>query len=447
MPRAPLLPALAVLLALLAGCAAHEKAGDRASSVGDWKTAEREYARALRDDPEKKDVQAKYREARTHALDEARRRAQACSVGQDWECALAESEYALGLDGGDAAMAALRRDAGREAGRLRLRRAREALDRGESARAIELIEGARAATQDPGVEAEAARLVGPAVRAASDDAERLREARQYPQAIDLLSRAARLDPGVGPQLQAVQAEQERWKDAEAERLAREGDALLDARRLAEARTRYDQATAIRPASRSRDLARYVAFLMEGDDAVARRSFGVAERSYHSAVETGLDRGFARDGLERVQVRRWAVRLRAVRVRRGGPPGELAVAVSLPDGRQVATPPLRGDWARLDAAFVVAANSYDERIVSARVLRLVHRPGADDPPFDLGTVSFRLSDLLAQRGLVLAEGVVEELRLDAVPTDLPEGEVRGLVPVVAPPPPPRPPPRTTPERRK
>jgi hypothetical protein len=275
--------ALAAAIAFLAACVAHEKAGDQASSLGDWKGAEREYAQALKDDPGKKDIQAKYREARAQALAGAQRTAQACAVGRDWECALAESQYALGLDPGNQAMAALHRDAGREVGRLRLRRADEALDRGESARAMELIEAARAVTEDPGVEAEARRMVPAAVEAAVAESSRLRAARQYPQAIDLLSRAARLDPGVTPRLQATQAEYDQWKDYEAERLAREGDAFLRVRRFAEARDRYVQAATIQPESRARELARYADLMLDGDAAVARRDFPDAEAHYRRAL--------------------------------------------------------------------------------------------------------------------------------------------------------------------
>ena len=71
---------LPLALALLAACVAHEKVGDRAAALGDWKTAEREYAEAVRKDPEKKDLREKYRVARASALAESTRRAQACAA-------------------------------------------------------------------------------------------------------------------------------------------------------------------------------------------------------------------------------------------------------------------------------------------------------------------------------------------------------------------------------
>jgi hypothetical protein len=439
----PVLSVLAVLL-LVAGCVAHEKVADKAASTGDWKTAEREYAQALRGDPkDRRAVEAKWREARAQAITEAQRKAQACMVGQDWDCALYEAQYVLGLDPGDVTMAAVKRDAGREAARARVRRAGEALDRGETVRAMDLLEQARAASDDPGVAAEARALVPAVTQAAVADADGFRAARQYPQAIDLLSRAARLDPGLTQRLQYVQAEYEGWKDAEAERLTREGDELLRARRFPEAKIRYDQALAIRPQWRAAPMAHYAGLLAQGEDAVAHRDFPRAERIYRDASASPAERsfGFAYDALERVRLRTWAVILRDVRVRPGGPSGPLVVSVRLPDGRSAQTVPQRaGRGLRLDASFVVAANAYDDRPVSARVFRLNERAGADGPPFDLGTVSFRLSDLLARGRLSLENGAVDELRFEIVPTQLGDGELRGLVPVVdAPPAPPAPPP--------
>jgi tetratricopeptide (TPR) repeat protein len=441
MRRAPF--ALTVITLLLAACVAHEKVADKAASTGDWKTAEREYAEALRHDPkDKAAVEAKWQAARGRAITEAQRHAQACVVGHDWDCALAESSYVLGLDPGDAGMAAVRRDAAREVGRQRLREASAAYDRGESGRAMELLEAARDVTNDPGVESDVRRWIPAVTRLASTDADRLRAARQFPQAIDLLARASRLDPGYGGQLQAVQAEYEQWKDFEAERFTREGDGFLRARQWGEAKARYQQAVALRPQSRAAALLRYADLLGDGEEAVSRRDFARAERLYREAAQSPADDGLARAALERVRVRPWAVTLRSVRVRHGGPRGPLVVVVRLPDGRAAQTAPREGSRASLEATFVVAANAYDERVVSARVFRLA-RPG--DPPFDLGTVAFRLSDVVGREPFALEDGAVDELVVDAAPTDLPPGELRGLGPVAGPPPPPPAPPPPRPRR--
>ena len=67
-----------LLLALALACAAHEKSGDRAAALGDWRTAEREYAAAVAKEPENKELQEKYRQAKAAALEDATKRAQAC---------------------------------------------------------------------------------------------------------------------------------------------------------------------------------------------------------------------------------------------------------------------------------------------------------------------------------------------------------------------------------
>ena len=173
MRRSPLVfTLLAVLLVLgCVACVAHEKVGDKAALTGNWKVAEREYAEALRGKPkDRAAVQAKWQDARARAIAEAQRTAEACMAGHDWECAYGEASYVLGLDPGDAAMAALRRDAAREVGHLRLRRAGEALDRGQIPHAMELVEAAREITDDPGVEDDARRFVPAVTRAAVLDA-------------------------------------------------------------------------------------------------------------------------------------------------------------------------------------------------------------------------------------------------------------------------------------
>jgi hypothetical protein len=465
--------ALLLLFCVLAACASHEKAGRRAAAVGDWKTAEREYAQALRDDPGKKELQDDHREARTKALEGALSQARACASGQDWECAFAESSYALSLDPASAEMVALRRDAGREVGFLRLRRADEAARGRDLPRALALLADARAATEDPGVAAEAHRLQPGIVGAAVADADRLRAARQFPQAIDLLAEAARVDPGVTPRLQAVQAEYEKWKDGEAERLVREGDDLLGERRFADAKTSYDAAVRLRPQGRGQPLSRYAGLLAQGDAAVAKRDFAAAERAFGEASQLPADRDrqVALVELDRVKVRPYAIRIRSVLVRPLRPDGypwagtrsreldrvlarlardaaprgavppvgltldaarrlprenlpSLIITVVLPDGRALQTAPRIGVHAALDGSFVVASNGYDDRAVSVRV---VHDAGSGRP-LEVGTVSVPLGDLVTNREIAVADGSVSELRLEADPADLPEGTYSGLTPL-------------------
>src|SRR5688500_13772172 len=84
---------------LLVACAGHEKAGDRAAALGDWKNAYTAYRHALANDPESPELKAKYDQAREQALQDAQKRAQTCAQVEDWSCALAESDFALSVDG------------------------------------------------------------------------------------------------------------------------------------------------------------------------------------------------------------------------------------------------------------------------------------------------------------------------------------------------------------
>ena len=64
-------------LGALAGCASHEKLGDRAAAVGDWKSAEAQYAEALKKDPGNAEKRAKWQQARGQALQGAVAKARA----------------------------------------------------------------------------------------------------------------------------------------------------------------------------------------------------------------------------------------------------------------------------------------------------------------------------------------------------------------------------------
>ncbi|WP_242342198.1 hypothetical protein [Anaeromyxobacter terrae] len=465
------LPLLALSLALALACAAHEKSGDRAAALGDWKTAEREYAAAVRKDPEKKELQDKYRQARAAALEDATKRAQACVAARDWECAFSESDYALALEPTSAALATLRRDSGREVGYLRLRRAQESASGRDWATALQLVEGARAATDDLGVAAEARRVEPGVVRGAVDAAERHRAARQFPEAIDLLARAARVDASVTPRLDAVRAEHERWKDAEAERYATEGDALLAKRRFADAKASYDAALKLRPNGRAQPRARCAALLAQGDEALRRRDFAGAEKAFAEAAALEVDGGIALAELDRVKVRPYAVRLRSVLVRPTRPDGwpwaggrtreldravarlttyregsgpaavaldlarriphanqpNLVVTLALPDGRAFQSAPRRGVYALLEGSVVVAANAYDDRTIS---LRVVSDEGGGRMT-DVGLLTFRLADLVANGEVALSDGSVTELRIEADVADRPDGTVTGLTQIGGP----------------
>jgi len=454
------------LAALVLACASAEKSGDKAAATGDWKTAERSYFAALQKDPNKPELKQKYAQARAAALDGAIRRANACWAARDVECAFAESDYVVNLDPGNAQMAVLRADASREAGLQRANRSLEILNGGDVRGALLMLISASEASRDPAVvsavRGASPRVVGDAV-AASD---RLRSSAQYPAAIDLLSLSARVDPSVQGRLQAVQAEYERWKDAEAERLAMQGDQLLQQGRYAEAEGAYRSALGLRPQSRAQPLAKYAGAMARGLAAAEKRDFQGAERAFSEAANLRVDRGEAAAQLDRVKLRPYAVALRSVLVKpvrpdgwpwagqrnrdldralslitgRGViPPGMvldlarriprenqpvLVVTIALPDGRAVQSAPRRGAYALLDGSFTVVTNGFDDRAISMRVS---HDDGAG-APVDAGSVTVRLSDLVSNREVVLAAGALVELRLEAVAADAPDGAVDRLQPI-------------------
>lgn len=464
------LPSLTVLV-LLAACASAEKLGDRAAAVGDWKAAERQYADALQKDPANPEKKAKYEQARQNALQGAIAAARACRVSKDWECVYGESDYAVRLDAGNAELAAMRADAARNVGLLRLRGAQDASARGDHKAAFALWDRARAVTNDPGVQAEAGRVSGGLVRGAVDEAQRRRAAHQYAEAVELLALAANVDARVRPALDQARAEYDRWLDQQYEREAQAGDGLLRERRFAEAQARYEAAQTYKKGGRAEPLGRYARALVQGGQAVQQRDWPRATAAYEEAVRTGMDRGqVAAAELERVRIRPWAIRVRTVLVKPFRPDGSpwaggrsreferlvgmLAVAalddgrgrraaaidvydalphenkpdlyasLVLPDGREFVTSPQKALRARLESVVVVNTNSYDDRPVA---LRLLHADRA--APLEIGAVQFRLMDALGGE-LRLSDRSVLEVRVAAEPSPMRDGQAQGFAPVAA-----------------
>ena len=477
------------LVVLLAACAGAEKRGDRAAAVGDWKSAERQYAEALRGDPGNPEKRAKWQQARQQALQGAVAAARACQVSQDWECVYAESDYAFRLEPGSAELAAMRADAARNVGFQRLRGAQEASGRRDHRAAFDLYNRARAVTNDPGVQAEAARISSGLVAGAVEDAQRQRAAQQYPAALELLGLATAVDGRVRPTLDQVRAEYDRWLDQQYELEAQQGDGLLRERRFAEAQAHYEAAQKHRKGGRAEPLGRYARGLAQGEQAVQRRDWPRATAAYEEAVRSGMDSaGFAAAELERVRLRPYAIRVRTVLVKPFRPDGspwaggrtrgfdrlvgmlavtaldgagaggrraldlydalphenkpDIYAALALPDGREYVTPPQKAIRARLESLVVVNTNAYDDRPVAVRILHA-------DPAgaFEIGAMTFRLMDALGGE-LRLADRSVIELRVSAEPSPLRDGESQGFAPsrpparapAVAPAPPPTPAPR-------
>jgi hypothetical protein len=476
--------ALALLsLVVLAACASAQKTADQAAATGDWKTAEANYAAVLRDDPGNAEKRAHWVNARQNALKGAIDHCKACQVSQDWECAFAEADYLVQMEPGSADYAALRAEVGRQVAYGRLRRASEASAERKHKAAFDYLASARAASNDPALQAEAAKLQPHVVGAAVRDANQYRAQQQFGPALELLTLAAGLDASVRPQLSQVQAEYDAWLTAQYEAAAGQGDALLRDHRFGEAAAKYDEALRIRRGGRAEPLLRYARALQAGDAATQRKDWPAASHAYDEAVRTGMDGqgGYAAQQLERVALRPYAIRLRSVLVRPirpdggpwAGPPspafqrvvGMLANAamegrgaqlvkgldvydalphenrpnltgiLMLPDGRQFATVTQQALRARWDAYAVFATNGLDDRPVTIRVIHQDERGTVE-----VGAVTVRMNDLVNNGEVRLADRAIVELKLGADRAGAPDGTLQGMAkwPPPAPhgPPPPR-----------
>lgn len=467
---------ISVLSLSLFACAAPEKSGDRAAATGDWKTAEAYYAQALRAEPQNPERKQKWQNARDQALTASMAHARTCAMSQDWECAYGESDYAHRLDTGNAEIAGFRVDAARNVGAQRVRRAHEAGTRRDFKTAFDLLARAREVTPDPAVHAEAARAQPAIVQAAAQEAQRYRQTQQYDQAIELLVSVEKVDGSVRPLLDQVRLEQDRFLQAQYDRVAKEGDALLRDRRFSEAADRYEAALKVKAGGRAQPLARYARALATADTAVRAREWAKASAAYEEAVKSGADHsGYAAAELDRVRLRSYAVRIDSVLVKpirsdgspwagarsrgfdkiigliaaaaldqRQGPASQmtlqlyealpdenrpnLVAVIELPDGRRFASTPRTAIFTRIDGSVVVSTNAFDERALTVRVY---HQDATTGTRADVGAASFRLSDLVAKRALALADGSIVELRVSGEPSPLQEGALSGLAPPPAP----------------
>ena len=447
------------LMALvLAACVAHEKAGDQAAALGDWKTAYQAYGAALAKEPESPVLKDKYTNAKREAIADAYRKAQACAAGGDWGCALGESEFALELDSGNPAIAAFRADAAKNLALARLTQARQEAEQGKFRFSLELIEKARALSSDPAV-LQGVEQARPGLASMADAAaEGLRQRKSYPEAVEALTVAVTIDPSRRGKLDALQREYEAWRAAEYERLAQEGDQALARRDWAGAEQRYVAALQMRQGGRAEPLARYANGMNLGEAALARRDYAAATAGYRQAIASGQDRGgYAAQQLDRVEVRPYAVRIRSVLARPIRPDGQpwvgrmspfltrlvmmfsgnfmdagsgrtsrriidaalsipaenrptLAVHVTLPDGTRLSTQAQNGLYVGYDSEFVVATNSFDERQLAMHV---VHWNGQGFE--DVGMVEFPLGEIVRRREASLSGQSVADIRLEIEPT--------------------------------
>src|SRR5262245_24406415 len=142
-----LLPVLALLA--LAGCVAHEKAGDSAAATGDWKTAYTHYRQALSEKPDTPGLKEKRDAARREALSQAWQRARGCEQQGDWTCAMGESEYMLSIEPNHPDALGMKNAASARVAMARIADARAAARQLKYKEALSLLQSARTLSNDP----------------------------------------------------------------------------------------------------------------------------------------------------------------------------------------------------------------------------------------------------------------------------------------------------------
>ncbi|OJH33945.1 hypothetical protein BON30_46325 [Cystobacter ferrugineus] len=394
------------------------------------------------------------------------RKAHACAGIQDWYCALTEAEFALGLDASNQELAAFRAEAARSFSRALLRRSRDEAAHRQFHSALEQFQKAiQVANGDPQLLEEAKQVRAEIVELGGQEAERLRERKEYPESIALLRQLANADGSRWERLREVEAEYARHLEAEYERLAREGDDALAQKQWDEAREKYEAALRAKAGGRAEPLARYTRGMAQGESALTRRDFTASAEGYRQAIQSGLDRdGYAAAQLARVAVRPYAIRVRSVLAMPTRPDGNpwvgrphpmlgnliklgakmtmgpvgaavtrtiidsarqvppenrptLSVIVSRPDGEQLKTPSRNGLYVVYDSSLVISSNHFDERRITFHV---VHADGARRD--DVGAVDVPLGELLANGGAAMRDHSIAALELLAEPVD---GQVDGL----------------------
>lgn len=445
-----------VVALLLAACVAHEKAGDQAAALGDWRSAYQQYRTALAKEPESPVLQEKFKNAKQKAIVDAYQKAQACAAATNWSCAVGEADFALELDGGNMEIAAFRGNAAKNLALAQISQARDEAEQGRFRASLELIERSRALSNDASVTQAVDQARAGLTTMADAEAERLRQRKAYPEAVEALTVAATIDPSKKGKLDALQSEYEAWRAAEYERLALEGDQALAQRNWSGAEERYVAALQMRSGGRAEPLARYANGMNQGESALARRDFAAATSGYRQAVESGQDRdGYAAQQLDLVEVRPYAVRIHSVLARPVRPDGRpwmgrmnpylsriismlertgpragstsrrvidaalslppenrptLAVRVTLPDGMRLSTPAQNGLYVVYDSEFVVMTNSFDERRLTLHVVH-EHGPVAED----VGVIEFPLGEIVRRREASLSAHSVAGMDLAITPT--------------------------------
>jgi hypothetical protein len=472
--RTPHARVLLLLSLALSACAAHDKAGDRAAALGDWKAAYAEYRQALADEPNDPKMKEKYATARSQALAASAASARGCLARHDWGCAVGEADFALSIDPGNTELSDLRREAGRELALVEVEQARSQVAQGQLRQADATIRGAQRHSDDARVRQGLSQVSGQLVVAAVAESDRRRAARQFPEALAALQLALPYEPGLRDRVEVVKREQAAFLRAEHDRLMAEGDQLLTRNAWAEAAARFKAAGAAVPDDRARAGEQYARLAMTADAAVERGDWPAATRGYQEMVDLRVERnGYAAAQLGRVAVRPWAIRLRSVLVSPlrpdgvpwVGPPSRtvvkvanevvrvggsgltvpfllmlnqvprenqpnVVIEVTAPGSAPLRTPHHRGLYSTLASSVVVGANGFERRTVRLRVFH-AERDGLVE---DMGVIEAPIGELIRRGTLVVQAESVPALELSAEPAPgVAPGSVTDLSP--APPPPP------------
>ncbi|MFL5344859.1 MAG: hypothetical protein ACJ8AT_08695 [Hyalangium sp.] len=457
---------------VVSACVAHEKVGDQAAAVGDWKSALNEYGEALSKEPDSPELKQKFENAKRQAIDSSFKKAQACATTGDWGCAVGEADFALQVDSGNQEIAAFRATAARSLALQQIAQSHDVAMKGDFRGALQLIERSQALSSDATVAQEAAKARTGLAAMADTEAERLRQSKSYPQAVEALSVAVSIDSSKRGKLEALQREYDTFRAAEYERLAQQGDQALARRDWAGAEASYVEALKMNPGGRAEPLARYAGGVGAAETALARQDYFTAANAYRQAIASGQDTsGYAAGQLELVEVRPYTVRIRSVLARpmrsdgrpwvgnmnpymsrllnmftgdymdprgrgvnrrlieaaRSLPPENrpnLSVRVSLPDGTLLSTPSVNGLYVAYDSEFVVATNSFDERKLS---LRVVHQNGQFAE--DVGVVEFALGEIVRRHEAQLSGQSVAAIDLSIEPAvNRPDGMFANMFPL-------------------
>jgi hypothetical protein len=468
---------------LVSACMAHDKAGDQAAALGDWKTAYLNYREALADAPTDPKLKEKYDRSRAEALKASTSAARGCIARREWACAVNEADFALSIDGGNAELSAIRRDAGLEQALLQVEQARGQVSRGQLKQADATLRDAQRLSNDPKVLQAISAAAGGLVTAAVTESDRLRSARQFPEALAVLQLALPYEASLRERIDGVKREQAAFLRAEHDRLLAEGELLLNRNAWSEAAGRFQAANAALPDERARASERYARLALTADAAVERGDWPAATRGYQSMVDLRVEQnGYAATQLGRVAIRPWAVRIRSVLVTPLRPDGvpwvgrpsraavqvanevvrigggslsvpfllmlnqlpyenqpTVAIEVTAPGGPPLVSQPHRGLYSTLGASVVVGANAFERRKIFFRVFH--DERGA--PPETMGVIEASIGELVTRGRLVVQSESVPALELTAEPADgVAIGSFSDLSPA-PPPPPPGPGPRDRP----